>query len=161
MMTEAREHREFIRHPLEIPIHVWHIRDTMSAFTEDAKQSRNVSFGGLAFSCETPWEIGSLLHLRVPLAPPFDATGRVAWCRRNNDVYEVGVEFVDSEEAFKAQMIEQVCYIEVYRQQLAANGRELSSEEAAMEWIEQYAADFRAQCSGCPKEKKTARVVYH
>ncbi len=39
-------------------------------------------------------------------------------------------------------MIEQVCYIEQYRKEvLKKEGRKLSGEEAAMEWVEKYAKD--------------------
>jgi hypothetical protein len=42
-------------------------------------------------------------------------------------------------------MIEQICHIEHYRKEVKlAEGRELSSEEAADEWIKRYAGDFPA-----------------
>jgi hypothetical protein len=40
-------------------------------------------------------------------------------------------------------MIEQICHIEHYRKEVKlVEGRELSSEEAADEWITRYAGDF-------------------
>ena len=40
-------------------------------------------------------------------------------------------------------MVEQACYIKQYQREiLASEGRELSSDEAAMEWIGKYAASF-------------------
>jgi hypothetical protein len=42
-------------------------------------------------------------------------------------------------------MIEQICHIEHYRQEvLRVEGRKLSSKEAASEWISKYARDFPA-----------------
>ena len=42
-------------------------------------------------------------------------------------------------------MIEQICHIEHYRKEVArVEGRELSTQEAASEWISRYASDFPA-----------------
>lgn len=49
---------------------------------------------------------------------------------------------MDTNNAFKARMVEQVCQIKKYHQTLEQQGRVLSIEEAAMEWISRYAADF-------------------
>ena len=47
------------------------------------------------------------------------------------------------ETAFAVRMIEQVCHIEQYRQQVSKKeGRELSRDGAALEWITQHAALF-------------------
>jgi hypothetical protein len=41
------------------------------------------------------------------------------------------------------RLIEQICYIEHYRQEvLISEGRKLTSEQAALEWIEKFAQDF-------------------
>jgi hypothetical protein len=51
------------------------------------------------------------------------------------------VTFLDAESAFLARMVEQVC--EDYRKSVRRlEGRELSSEEAAIEGIAQHAAQF-------------------
>jgi hypothetical protein len=52
-----------------------------------------------------------------------------------------------SGEAFRLRMESQCQEIEQYRQSvLNESGRELSLDEAAMEWIARYAADFSRQC---------------
>ncbi len=49
-------------------------------------------------------------------------------------------------------MVEQVCYIEDYRRfVLMHEGRELSQEDAASEWIAKYAAQFPAIGIGDPR----------
>ena len=40
------------------------------------------------------------------------------------------------------KLVEQVCQIETYRNKLKKQGRDLSIEEAAIEWINRYAAFF-------------------
>jgi hypothetical protein len=40
-------------------------------------------------------------------------------------------------------MVEQICFIEHYKNEmLETQGRKLTSEQAAAEWIENYGADF-------------------
>jgi hypothetical protein len=59
------------------------------------------------------------------------------------DSYVTGVSFYSKNDAFRMRMLEQICHIEVYRKAVLANeGRELTSEEAAAEWIACYAASF-------------------
>ena len=75
--------------------------------------------------------------------PPFDADGIVIWCHESEDGYRIGLRFNDDDVAFALRMIEQVCHIEHYRGEVLRNeGRRLSSEEAAAEWIEKFAASF-------------------
>ena len=85
-----------------------------------------------------------MLRISMPdIEPSFDIRGRVAWCSKTESRYEVGVEFVELEKIFKARMVEQICYIEHYRKEVLLNeGRELTSKEAASEWIRKYASDF-------------------
>jgi hypothetical protein len=45
-------------------------------------------------------------------------------------------------DAFKSRMVAQVRQIQKYKKILEQQGRRLSIEEAAMEWISRYAADF-------------------
>ena len=105
--------REFIRHPADVPIQV------QSAATSgfEGRSTQNVSFGGLAFASATSIEPDTLIALRVPyLDPAFEVpAARVAWCRHEGNQYVIGVQFPDSEEAFRVRMIEQLLHIENYR----------------------------------------------
>ena len=75
--------------------------------------------------------------------PVFQAMGRVSWCRPEGNGFEIGIEFLNKDDMFSARMVEQVCHIEEYKQEvLLKEGRNLSSEEAALEWIKKYAKDF-------------------
>lgn len=138
--------RAFIRHPIEIPIEV-----ASQSEPEHAETLHNLSFGGLAFGAEQPYEPGSLLGICIH-APsgPVHLAARVAWCQASPEPetgrYEIGVAFEDSLDAFRIRMVEQVCQIERYRLTvLGCEGRELTTDEAAQEWIERYAAQFYPQ----------------
>jgi hypothetical protein len=130
--------RQFIRHPTDVPIEVSRAGRLAAGYT------RNISHGGLAFQSRVDFEPGALVEVRIPtVRPRFESRARVVWCNARQGEFELGVEFLEVEDAFRARMVEQVCYIETYRQDvLRTEGRSLSSEEAAMEWIGRYAADF-------------------
>jgi len=107
-----------------------------------------MGIGGLAFLFHQTVEPGTLLLIRIShVRPEFETEARVAWCRVLEDeedvAIEVGVQFLNSEDAFRARMVEQVCHIDEYRRRVRAiEKRDLSPEEAAMEWVEKFAALF-------------------
>ena len=69
--------------------------------------------------------------------------GNVVWCDEADGAYEIGVEFEHGRDTFRMRMIEQICHIEHYRNEVERNeGRELSSQDAAREWIARFAGDF-------------------
>jgi hypothetical protein len=133
--------RQFIRHPSDVPIQV----RCGSAGDYIGQHTHDVSFGGLSFSSDTPIEPESFISFRIPyVRPEFEvAAARVAWCREDGNQYSVGVQFPDSDEAFRVRMVEQICHIESYRREVEEReGRTLSGEEAAREWITRFASSF-------------------
>jgi hypothetical protein len=140
-MPEAyAEKRRYIRHPSEIPIEV----EAAADMAGDAAALRNVSVGGICFHSATSFTPGDIIGIRIALIRPvFTARGRVVWSRAAGDGYDVGIEFIATEDAFRARMVEQVCHIEQYRRDMREReGRDLDSGTAALEWIEKYAKTF-------------------
>ncbi len=133
--------RRFIRHPSSVPIEFDVIECGRGSGSTELK---NVSRGGLCFFSDVPLPKGARVHLEIPIdVPPFEVNGEVAWCRVDECNFLIGVEFEDGSSAFSVRMVEQVCYIEHYRSWVQqAEGRSLSSEQAAKEWVELYAEDF-------------------
>jgi c-di-GMP-binding flagellar brake protein YcgR len=131
--------REYIRHTSDVPIQVRTVEGEQAS-----GRGRNVSHGGLAFVSDLCPAQGATIEVSIPdVDPPFQANARVAWCRPENEAFLVGVEFLDRSDAFRARMVEQVCTIERYREQVREEeGRELSAHEAATEWISRYAGRF-------------------
>ena len=132
--------RQFIRHPTGIPIEV--CSSEQRSYTK--KHIYNVSLGGLAFYFDQPMSLGKIVNIKIPyVQPAFETKARVVWCSKHEDAYELGVEFLDAEDAFRGRMVEQVCYIEHYKNDvLKTEGRNLSIEEAAQEWINKFASNF-------------------
>lgn len=111
---------------------------------DQGSQVADVSYGGLSFHCAQPHRPGTELLLRIPyLEPPFETRARVAWRRREEGGYRIGVRFLAEDDAFRARMVEQICAIESYRKEVySREGRSLTATEAAQEWIERHAARF-------------------
>jgi hypothetical protein len=141
-MTPHDPPREYIRHTVNVPLEIKDVPDAPVTQSHGV----NISYGGLAFTVPECLEIGNVIELRIPTVdPPFQAHARVVWCKPDGEQFLAGVEFLDSDDAFQSRMVQQVCSIENYRQEVQAKeGRVLSSQEAAAEWIARYAGRFPA-----------------
>ena len=132
--------RAYIRHPSDMPIELSPLPGSDSV----SSQTRDISLGGLSFHSARALDKGAQVSLRIPVVTPaFEANARVIWCQATKDGYEVGIEFTDGEDAYRARMVEQICHIEHYRLWVKEiEGRELNTESAALEWIGKYAHEF-------------------
>jgi hypothetical protein len=130
--------RQFIRHPSDIPIEV----HSASEFADG--RGYNVGLGGVALRCPRQLQAGLIVELEIASVEPlFKTNARVAWCREGGGDFEIGVEFLSADDAFRARMVEQVCSIESYKKLVQrTEGRKLSTEQAAMEWIAKFASQF-------------------
>lgn len=137
--------RSYIRHPVDIPISCQPAAPgdghTMAAQHPHLK---DVSAGGLSFFSTVALGVGSTVCIHIDVVkPPFDAEARVTWCHPEADGFLVGLSFVEPDVEYQARMVEQLCHIEHYRKTVArVEGRQLTPQQAAMEWIEKYARDF-------------------
>lgn len=132
--------RSYIRHPTDVPIEL----SPADRMSDDRSRIKDVSVGGLSLKSDIALELQALIKIKIPLVePPFETLGKVVWCKKNKCDFEIGVKFIDEQDAFAARMVEQICHIEHYRIKVKENdGRDLNIEEAAQEWIEKYARDF-------------------
>lgn len=129
--------RAFRRYSTDIPVNIL----SKDVAIESSRPLYNVSYGGLACHSKVAFKSGELVSVRIShVDPPFEGTGVVVWCDSVDDGYDLGIQFNEGREAFAARMVAQVCQIEQYKKQvLEKEGRELSGDEAAMEWIEKNA----------------------
>ena len=131
----------FIRHPSDIPIEYCF---TDVPVCQDAVA--NVSTGGLSFRAQCFIEPNQWLILRIPVdGKSFEMKAQVKWCEAcgSGKGFYVGVQFSNKSQAFSARMVEQICHIEHYKKKIKKEeGRILSSEQAAAEWIERFAEKF-------------------
>ena len=136
----ARERREFIRHPASIPIAI----TVASQRPTRLMPIRDLGYGGLAFSTSNPIRPGTTVSIRIDALDPAGAiVGQVAWCKATAQGFDVGIQFLGDDTAYRARMLEQVCHIQDYRERIRVReGRELTKTEAAAEWIAKHAASF-------------------
>lgn len=132
--------RNYIRHPSDIPIEFMVENDSGGT----PESLRDVSFGGLSFQSSEELASGSFVHIRIDTVhPPFEADGIVVWCQADGGLYTIGMEFTHKEDVFLARMVEQICHIEHYKKVVQeSDGRKLTSQEAAIEWISKFAELF-------------------
>jgi len=133
--------RSFIRHPSDIPIE--YQIDTLGSGVRE-EHLNNISPGGLSFGSVRELRPGTLLTVRISYVQPvFEAGAQVAWCRPDGGAFRVGVAFRDMDDLFRVRMVEQICHIQQYRAEISASqGRQLDWEQAAREWIQEYAEEF-------------------
>jgi len=133
--------RAYVRHPSDFPIEL-HAGDHESE-PDCPGRMRDLSVGGLCCLSEAPFAEGAPVNVRIPVGGSgFQAQGRVAWCKVEEDQFRVGIAFSDETLAFSARMVEQFCHIASYRNRLREQGIELSEEDAARDWIDKFAHNF-------------------
>ncbi|HEX5127358.1 MAG TPA: PilZ domain-containing protein [Rhodocyclaceae bacterium] len=140
MTTVEPVQRAYMRHPANMPIEIR--CETPSEVPK--RRLKDVSLGGLSCSSTWPLLVDTIVNISIPVTqPPFELRGRVVWCVRHGQRFDLGIAFMDTDDAFAARMIEQICHIENYRSEvLRQEGRVLDSETAAKEWIEKFAPNF-------------------
>ena len=138
--------RKHIRQITGIPVQVK--VDFSSDKFDDVNEDTitNVSLGGLSFIADDRLDIEESIKVRFPILDKETIlTGKVIWCEKSQRGYEVGLEFDDEDEIQRLKMIDQISDIENYRtRKEAIEGIPVSSEQAAREWVKQYAGEFSA-----------------
>ena len=133
--------RMYIRHPFDVTMH-YMVENAISDDYDHARILKDVCEGGLCFYSPVPVQVGARIYIKIPIREPaFEAEGVVTWCNKA-DGYEVGVQFEGENIDYNLRMVEQACHIKHYMRQEEKSGRQLSTNEAAQEWIDKYAADF-------------------
>ncbi|MDD2238206.1 MAG: PilZ domain-containing protein [Kiritimatiellae bacterium] len=133
------EDRNYMRHPMDIPIQ-YTIEDQHGG----NPSLRNISKGGLCFRSDETIPVGSSINVTINLGDlSSEVKCIVAWVVEKGLFYEIGVKFDKTSDVFHFRLIEQLCSIAHYRHKiLEKEGRKLTNEEAACEWINKYAATF-------------------
>jgi len=144
MQSQNSSRRRFHRHQANIPVE---ISTPDESWSSQVNSTHDISSGGLSFISETPLVINQIINLTIRITRPFfEETAKVVWCHTNGNAHEIGVQFLNNQAVYGIRMVEQVCNIEQYRKDMKnIFGRELTAQEAALEWIRKYAAEYREQ----------------
>jgi len=141
-MKRVNNAYEYIRHPEELPIHCHQAAN--DAIHPQRRLAATASHCGLRFRSDQAYAPGTAVDVDIPVNDQaIHVQGHVIWSQRRRDAYEIAICFDSDDDAFMARMAEQVCHIEEYRRRIHADeGRRLSVETAAEEWIDKYARLF-------------------
>ncbi len=136
--------RTFIRHPSDVPIQISLVWAADQIAPHPGAALHDISLGGLAFRSPKPLPLGQPVKVSFPLLSDQRAlSGKVVWITGAETRFEIGLQFNDPDELYCLRMVEQICHIEHYRREVAMHeGRQISSEQAAQEWIPRYAHSF-------------------
>ena len=129
---------DFIRHPADYPYSMRCIRNS----TPPVQTPTYCVNGGIRLATERFYEPGSVVEIETMVnEQELRFRGHVLWCKDGTNA-EMVLIFDNPDEAFKARMAEQLCYIKCYQQEQLQVGRQLNDQEAANEWISQYSPSF-------------------
>lgn len=127
--------RNYIRHAIDMSIQAMTFY-TRSNSAATRRELKDICEGGLCFKSATPMELGTLLHVRIPvLKPPFEVEARVTRCSGELGDYEIAVAFEQKPVDDLLRMVGQACNIKRYSRLQREKGRVLSTDEAARELI--------------------------
>ena len=134
--------RSYVRYPSGMPVSV----SLEEVVASETLYLNNISRGGLSFNSMVALKVGTVIRLRIPPNRPlFEVLGKVVWCKKMSLQYVIGVEFINADDKARTQIIEMVFRIDEYRRKLLEQeGRGLTHQQAALEWIEKCWADFVA-----------------
>ena len=134
--------RSYVRYPSGMPVSV----SLEEVVASETLYLNNISRGGLSFNSMVALKVGTVIRLRIPPNRPFfEVLGKVIWCKKMSLQYVIGVEFINADDKARTQIIEMVFRIDEYRRKLLEQeGRGLTHQQAALEWIEKRWADFVA-----------------
>ncbi len=100
----------------------------------------NLSQGGLCFVSTLELAHGDRLEIDLPPDRPLlTLKARVTWCRPQRDMFSAGVEFVEMSDTRRARLFEMHKAIAAYQQMNYPSG---DAQQAAVEWLQRYAANF-------------------
>lgn len=141
-MPQLQEHRRFYRHPIHCPIQVRESRENQV----ERLESVDISQGGLCFFCAHSLQPKTSIEVDIPIREKcFHIRARVVYSREDvrTSLFKTGVAFEDTDSLFNAKLAEEILAIEKFRGNLALlEGREVSEEEAARQWISKHAKKF-------------------
>lgn len=134
----------FIHHPDSIPLDIRLIRKQPDE-TQFINENQNSKLG-LSFNTNKQLKPGMHIEISIPLRNDEQKfLGQVVFVRKKDQGYDVGIVLRSQNDAYRARIIEQVCYINCYIQEQQSHSTKLiNREQCAYEWISRYAAHFPA-----------------
>lgn len=104
---------------------------------------QNVSLGGIACFSDEPIGTGERVAVNMTIGgQDLLLHGTVVWCRASGGRFELGLRFAEDARESRERLCRDLEEIERYRHEvLLLEGRQLSSDAAALEWMDARAAN--------------------
>ena len=142
MANSGKERRQFFRHPIQVPLRLKPAKKNAAV----SSRCEDLSLGGLNFIWPRKLSRGTLFDITIPVKEKlFELRAKVAYSRedRKSARYHTGVTFVDFPSAFKARLAEEVLEIMEFQKSISLKlGHDVSEEEAASQWVREFAPHF-------------------
>lgn len=142
MGLSFREKRNFLRHPINVPLLIAEEQPKNT----NGSQSVNVSQGGLCFLSTNRLHKGVPLKITIPVKEKqFRIRAKVVYSKKDGQsgFFVTGVSFMDYSSAFQAKLAEEMLEILEYRKRISReSGHEVSEEDAAKQWIGKFSKFF-------------------
>jgi len=130
------EQQHVIQHPLELPIEL-ELKQLAGQLPNNACNLKLICYS------TTPFPRGASVSIHLPSAGSDEAIGTVEKCSPSQLGFQLRILFSNFNELMQIRMLEQICYIQRYKSYVRkTQGRSLSDQDAAFEWIEKYATIF-------------------
>lgn len=134
----------FIYHPDHIPLNfrrLWR----MPELTKEERKS-GMSTLGLSFFSDKHLTPGMQIEVTVPLrGEDHKFVGQVVLVKESHHGYDVGIWLRSQHDAYRARIVEQICYIDCYLQDKQEHSsKPINKEQGIQEWIVHNAAQFPA-----------------
>ncbi|WP_286239638.1 hypothetical protein [Neptuniibacter halophilus] len=130
------DEKVYIRHPDEFPIELSLQEAALTASPSSSLQ--------LLCHSRQPFHSGEAIGIKIPsVASNLEVKGTIQSCTESQQGYVLGIGFCNQDAQMRIRMLEQLCYIQRYRRYvLTFEGRHLTEQDAALEWIDKYAHLF-------------------
>jgi hypothetical protein len=115
ILKRELEKRKYIRYPAEVSIEYKISGENI----ERNDYTKNISFGGLCFQAQSYIEPGTVIILKFPtINLHSEVVGEIVWCSEKKETTEIGVKFRNENDAYRARIIEEICYLKNYQKQI-------------------------------------------
>jgi hypothetical protein len=127
----------FLPHPSDVPVELTALKHHRLY----RQRLHTISLGGVVCNYPRAYRRGTAIEMYIPaLGEEARYTGYVAWCRKQEAGYLIGIAFTDEQTLFGARMGEQVCQIKHFCEQHNEDAE--SIDTLAREWVDQHATEF-------------------
>ena len=102
------EKRQFERYPSDLQIKI----DTEDMPLDPVYVLIDIGLGGIAFKSSHKLKVAEIIWISIPADNPlFEGRGRVVWIKKVECIYQIGVKFIDLDDASLSSVMKFLQYV--------------------------------------------------